>query len=247
MISQAPVKLLRRLLAALAILAAAPSLAEPVTVEVMEPYLELHTGPGPGYPATDAVSRGDRITLIKRRTDWIKVRTPAGREGWAALQELQSSLEAARHLELRSREDWTRTPTLGVAAGVIEDDPLIAVTGSYPFNERLALQGDVWRVAGDYSSAWLYAAGLRYRFRPGHRLVPMVSAALAYVDNLPRSTLVDANNESGRALRVGAGLNYQARPDVVLRGALYYLKADFSDQATEDTFSAATLGLEFLF
>ena len=53
-------------------------------VQVVDPYLELHTGPGRGYPVTQVVERGEWVEILKRRTDWFKIRTSQGKEGWAA-------------------------------------------------------------------------------------------------------------------------------------------------------------------
>jgi len=50
-------------------------------VLVADPYLELHTGPGRGYPIFDIAERGERVEILKRHTDWFKVRTARGREG----------------------------------------------------------------------------------------------------------------------------------------------------------------------
>src|SRR5690606_6955578 len=63
-------------LAALAALALASLAAHAATYEVVveDPYLELHTGPGRGYPVFHIAERGEREELIRRRTAWYKVR-----------------------------------------------------------------------------------------------------------------------------------------------------------------------------
>ena len=58
---------------------------------VAEPYLELHTGPGRGYPVTQVVARGESVDVLFRRTDWFKVRTETGVTGWAAARELSKT------------------------------------------------------------------------------------------------------------------------------------------------------------
>ena len=45
-----------------------------VQVVVQDPYIDLHTGPGRGFPVTQVVDRGATIELLRQRTDWIKVR-----------------------------------------------------------------------------------------------------------------------------------------------------------------------------
>ena len=44
------------------------------TVTVADPYLELHTGPGVGFPIFHVIDRGEPVEIIMRRTDWFQVR-----------------------------------------------------------------------------------------------------------------------------------------------------------------------------
>ena len=56
-------------------LLAAPSVCiarEYLQVFVTEPYLELRTGPGRGYPITQVVPRAESVDILKRRTDYFK-------------------------------------------------------------------------------------------------------------------------------------------------------------------------------
>jgi uncharacterized protein YraI len=68
--------------------------ATPIAVEVADAYLELHTGPGRGYPVTSVIPRGDRIKVLKRRTDWYLLRDNRGHEGWAKRQAMALTLLA---------------------------------------------------------------------------------------------------------------------------------------------------------
>ncbi|TLY83125.1 MAG: SH3 domain-containing protein [Gammaproteobacteria bacterium] len=69
----------------------APAVArarEYLQVFVAQPYLELHTGPGRGYPVFHAVPRDASVDVLFRRTEWFKVRTERGVEGWASQAEM---------------------------------------------------------------------------------------------------------------------------------------------------------------
>ena len=73
-------------------LLAAPSVCgarEYLQVFVTEPYLELRTGPGRGFPVTQVVPRSESVDVLKRRTDYFKVRTERGIEGWASQKDMQ--------------------------------------------------------------------------------------------------------------------------------------------------------------
>ena len=61
---------------------------------VTAPYLELHTGPGRGYPVSQVVARGDSVDVLFRHTEWYKVRTERGVEAWASEESLLHTMLA---------------------------------------------------------------------------------------------------------------------------------------------------------
>src|SRR5512141_2879464 len=74
-------------------LAAVPAGARaPIEVVVKDPYIDLHTGPGRGFPVTVSIERGVTIELIRQRTDWIEVRTARGQRGWVNRAQLENTL-----------------------------------------------------------------------------------------------------------------------------------------------------------
>ena len=62
------------------------------TVTVDDPFLEMHTGPGVGYPVFHVVDRGSTVEIMMRRTDWFQVRTPDGTEGWVDRAQMERTL-----------------------------------------------------------------------------------------------------------------------------------------------------------
>src|SRR5690554_3354022 len=78
---------------------------------IADPFIELHTGPGRGYPVFHVVERGREVTVIKRRTDWFQIRTDRGVEGWAPREQLIATLEPTGEpldLEEPTRENYMR-------------------------------------------------------------------------------------------------------------------------------------------
>jgi len=62
---------------------------------VTDPYIELHTGPADSFPITFVAERHTWIEIELRHTDWYKVRTPEGKEGWVERHQLESTLTEA--------------------------------------------------------------------------------------------------------------------------------------------------------
>jgi len=61
-------------------------------VMVDGPYMEMHTGPGRGYPVFHVVDRDKEVSVIKRRTDWFLVQTERGKEGWVKRADMEWTL-----------------------------------------------------------------------------------------------------------------------------------------------------------
>ena len=51
---------------------------EQPSVQVTDPFIEMHTGPGRGYPVFYVAGEGEQIKILKRRTDWFKVELQRG-------------------------------------------------------------------------------------------------------------------------------------------------------------------------
>jgi uncharacterized protein YraI len=64
-------------------------------LQVTEPFLEMHTGPGRGYPVFFVVERSQWVTIELRHTDWYRVRAEGGQVGWVQRAQLESTLTAA--------------------------------------------------------------------------------------------------------------------------------------------------------
>ena len=66
-------------------------------VLVADPFLEMHTGPGRGYPVFYVAGEGETIKVLKRRTDWFKVELRRGnhrvKQGWVKLEQMRATLD----------------------------------------------------------------------------------------------------------------------------------------------------------
>ena len=119
---------------------------------IAEPYLELHEGPGRGYAVTQVVPRGDAIDVLYRRTEWFRVRTERGVEGWATSATCAKTLLAdgsTFSFDLGDRAGFTRHNwELGVLGGDYGGATLISMYLSRSFNEQLALELTALAVPG---------------------------------------------------------------------------------------------------
>ena len=63
-------------------------------VVVSDPYIEMHTGPGRGYPIFYVAGQGDEVQILKQRTDWFKIKGPRDKEGWVHIDQMRHDRRA---------------------------------------------------------------------------------------------------------------------------------------------------------
>jgi len=182
------------------------------TVVVAEPYIELRTGPGRGYPVFHVVDRGDEVEVTKRRTDWFKVRTVRGKEGWAKRADMELTLTTAggatqfaeAGLGDFSRRRWEG----GVLAGDFEGGDVISAYVGYAMTQNLSVELAASQVFGGFSDAVTGTVSLVAQPFPEWRLSPFFSLGGGYIYTDPNVTLVDEADRTEEIASVGVGVRW---------------------------------------
>jgi hypothetical protein len=179
---------------------------------VTQPYLELHTGPGRGYPVFHVVPRDDSVDVLFRRTDWFKVRTVRGVEGWASLNDMQHTVLADGspfHFELGDRTGFTsHRYEGGLFAGAFGGASLVSGFASVSFNSQLALEGALGAYYGRYSNGYTGDIGLAHVIAPEARWSPFLTLGVGEVHTEPKATLVRPSDRTEPSAYVGGGIRY---------------------------------------
>lgn len=179
---------------------------------VAEPYLELRTGPGRGYPVTQVVARGESVDVIKRRTDWLKVRTERGIEGWASQRDMVKTRLAdgsTFQLDLGDRSGFmAHRWEMGMFAGDLGGATLISAYGSFSLNEQLKVDLSVSQFLGDVSNGWTVDLGLNHVFLPERRFSPFVTLGTGLIQVDPKATLLRPPDRSDQTAYAGLGVRF---------------------------------------
>jgi hypothetical protein len=170
------------------------------TVVVQDAYLDLRTGPGRGFPATRSIERNASIQLLRQRTDWIKVRTVDGREGWVHRTQLERTLTpggaevrvAGPSPEARTEHRWE----VGLGTGDFGGANVVTVNGAYALTPNLLVRADVSHLLGDYSNGWLGTAGIAHVVMPAWRVSPFFGIGGGVLSVSPKATLVQAEDRT---------------------------------------------------
>ena len=203
---------------------AVSSARERLQVFVTEPYLELHTGAGRGYPVFNAVPRDQSVWVLFRRTDWFKVRTERGVEGWASQRDMLKTVLADGTpfiFDLGDRSGFTSHHfEAGAFAGAWGGATLVSAYTSYSFNSQLALEGSVGNFFGKFSNGVVGDIGLAHVVMPEWRISPYFTIGTGVVHIEPKATLVQPSDRVEQTAYVGAGVRFYLT-------RRFFVRADF--------------------
>ncbi|HEX7375246.1 MAG TPA: SH3 domain-containing protein [Steroidobacteraceae bacterium] len=189
----------------LGLLASVPAgAAQPaILVVVKDPYIDLHTGPGRGFPITLSIERGMTVELVRQRTDWVEVRTSRGQHGWVNRSQLAETLTldgrevkiAGPPPDARISHKWE----LGVATGQMSGANIVSVNGAYLLTDNLLLRADAAQMMGQSSNGWLGTVGIAHTFMPQWLVSPFVGVGAGVVHVTPKATLIDTRERTDTA------------------------------------------------
>lgn len=222
----------------------------PALVEVAGPYIEWRTGPAAGYPVVHASEQGESLTLLIRRTGWVKVRDRKGREGWVSVADLERSASAGGDgLDLgRSGFDDFRGRRWegGLMLGDFEGARLLAAYGGYWMTENLAAELWLSQALGSASEILLVNAGIVHQPFPHWRISPYFTLGAGQVFINPKTTLARPDSRDNPSAHAGLGLRMYLADRYFLRAEVREYKI-FTERDTNEEAIEWKLGLSVFF
>lgn len=222
---------------------------ETVEAVVAEPFLELHTGPGRGYPVFHVVDRGRSVRLIRRRTDWFQVRTEDGVKGWARGDAIARTLvggepfgTAGDGAEGYAGRRWEA----GLLLGDFDGASSLTLYGARHFGRNFSAELRLADVSGDFSDGWLVTANLVHQPFPDWRLSPYATLGTGIIRIEPHATLVQTPDRTDQVGQVGIGLRTHLTRRFILR-AEYSHYLVFTSRDDNEGIDAWKAGFAFYF
>jgi hypothetical protein len=219
-------------------------------VIVVDPYLELRTGPGRGFPIVQVVPRGERVQVLKRRTDWFHIRDAAGHEGWVHRSQIAETLvPAGAKLEIEdpAREDFgAHRREVGMLLGDFGGANVLTVYGAYAFNAHLSGELALSHLLGSFSDGQIAALGVTHVFRPDWRVQPFASMGTGLIHVEPKSTVAQSPQRTDQLAYVGVGVRAYLARRFILR-AEYKDYVVFTDRDENEEAYEWKIGFAFFF
>jgi len=180
------------------------SIANEATVK--SEFLEVFTAAGRGYPVFFVVENGEKFQLLKRKTDWIKIKSKQGQEGWISYNDYASSVYLSKPniRKLSVSAKWE----LGISAGRFGSDNSFTASAGYYIKPSVAFQTEYKKVIGDFSHSNLLSGKFMFQIFRDKVISPFISLGLGVMENTPRQSLVNAKKEQKNLFIGGGGINY---------------------------------------
>jgi Bacterial SH3 domain len=217
---------------------------------VADPFLEMRTGPGRGYPVFFVVARGQSVAIELRNTDWYKVRADGGQLGWVHRNQLQSTLTAgggAKTFRDIALDDYlSRKLQFGGAWGRFKSEPMLKLYTSYKLSDTLSVEGTFGQVQGVFSGTNLWHVSLLSEPWSDRRLSPFFGVGLGKFKNFPNQSLVGAITTDAKLAHAIVGARYYLSERFILRADWALYTAFVSDQRSTE-YRAVTAGVSFFF
>jgi uncharacterized protein YgiM (DUF1202 family) len=231
-----------------ALTATAPARAEKLIVA--DPFLEMRTGPGRGYPVFNVASRAERVEVLLRFTDWYKVRAENGREGWVHREQLERTLtDAGSQKSFRDVlvDDYLRRKLeFGASWGQFKSEPMLKVWSAYRLGDVFSVEGTIGQVQGVFSGTDFWHFNLNAEPFPDLRLSPFFGVGFGKFRNVPNASLVGVVTTNAKLADASLGVRWYITDRFVARFDATQYTAYVSERRTSE-FTAVTAGLSFFF
>jgi uncharacterized protein YgiM (DUF1202 family) len=228
----------------------APAAADSERLTVADPYLEMRTGPGRGYPVFFVVERGQAVAIELRHTDWYKVRAEGGQVGWVQRRQLETTLTAAGSTktfrDIAIDDYLARRLQMGAAIGRFKSEPMLKLWTSYKLTDTLSAEATFGQVQGVFSGTNLWHLSLQSEPWSDQRLSPFFAIGVGQFKNFPNLSLVGATVSDAKLAHAMVGARYYVSERFVLRADWSLYTAFVSDQRSSE-YRAVTAGMSFFF
>jgi uncharacterized protein YgiM (DUF1202 family) len=189
---------------------------QPMNVQIADPYIELHTGAGEGYPVFHVEERGTWIEILKRKTDWFKVRTDSGKQGWVARKQLERTLTpAGEQMEIsdtNEKEFAFHRWEMGALGGDFEHADVLTTYGGFFLTPKLSIELSASKIFAQYSDGEMADLSINMHPFPEWRFSPFFSVGTGIIHSNPDTTLVQESDQTDQLAHAGIGIRvYLAR------------------------------------
>jgi len=212
-----------------------------LSLEVIDSFVDVRSGPGRGYPVFYVVEQGEAINVLTRRGVWYEVESASGKIGWATSKQLSRTLQATGEpADLPSvsfgdyqKNKWRVGFTFGeYSSGELKGADLFSATLSYRFVSWLSLEGELGKLFNSEVEGEFYNANILVEPFSNWRFSPelILGAGVLSLDTQPELAALGINDSNFQ--NYGLGLNYYVGRNFVVRGEYRWYSVSADEKVT---------------
>lgn len=180
------------------------------TVYVTEPFANVRTGPGRGYPVIYILEKNEAAIILKERTDWLKIETKKGQTGWVNSARLEASFdlggEPIAFQKPKAKGFSTRRFEFGMLGGNLEGASSITNYFSYYFTKNISGELTYSQSFGNFSTRKLASINIVHQMFPDWRVSPFFLLGTGLIQTAPDADLAQSQDREDNTISTGAGV-----------------------------------------
>lgn len=223
-------------------------------LEVIDPYVEMHTGPGRGYPIFHVIEQGESVEIITRRPDWYEVKAKGGRTGWVKAAQIARTLQpTGEPVDLPSvtygdylKNSWRVGFSVGpFNSGELKNVDVFTANAGYRPLSWLGLDVEFGNLYGREVRGDLYNFNAVIEPFSQWRVSPalILGSGKLNIDSQPKLTPLQIDASSFRVY--GLGMNYYIGRNFVVRAE--YRQYTVSIESTDENLNSWKVGFNTFF
>lgn len=189
-----------------------------LTIDV--PFVELHSGPGIGYPVVFVIEKDEQVTVLRKRTSWFKVMDKRGNEGWFhqdALLKLSEAGDKVSVVEADITDYQQRQFESSVMYGNFDGSNYYSLGFAYQFDDVLSTEIAYGKALGTISDANVFDLMIIAQPFPQWLVSPYVAIGGGSISIQPHSILADAEKRQHALMSGALGAKYYLARNFILR------------------------------
>ena len=198
---------------------------KPIELQIAVSYIELHSGPGVGYPILNVIEKGESVVVLVKRTSWLKVKDQRNNIGWLNQNNLFGLTQQGEKIvqsELTLMDFQQRDYEAGVMYGDFEGADFYNIYLGYALSPVFTTEISAGKALGEISDSDLYEIMLISQPFPELAVIPYVGVGGGIINTKPHSVLADSENRQDTLMSAAIGFKYHLARNFLLRAEYKY-------------------------
>jgi uncharacterized protein YgiM (DUF1202 family) len=222
---------------------------KPIKLQIEASYIELHSGPGIGYPIVNVIEKGEFVEVLVKRTSWLKIKDQRNNIGWLNQNDLSGLTQQGEKIfqtEITLTDFQNRTYEAGVMYGDFEGSDFYNMYLGYILSPVFSAEISAGKALGEISDSDLYEVMLISQPFPELVVIPYIGVGGGVIKTKPHSVLADSENRQDTLMVAAIGVKYHLARNFLLR-AEYKYSLVLTDRDENEEVQAWKLGFSVFF